>query len=174
MKTHLLALATFLVAGSALASNVNTFPIDPYNSKGQFENIRYMAVDPATTAQTLKPVSPAGDGSEARLSIMNPHASYVNLYVNATYIGDVESLDTAVLNGLKPGVYEVEMVLPNGFSLAWRWSTDPKVAPEPMVPPVRKPRAYTCTSKDAKKKGTAVGYADCDFKLAVPPPEKRF
>ena len=162
MKAYLLPLATLLLAGTALAGNVKTFPLDPYNSKGQFENIRYLVVDPASTAQTLKPITPSGTSSDARLSIMNPHSSYVNLWVNTILIGDIEALDTAVLNGLKPGVYEVEMVLPNGFSQAWRWSTDPNVAPEPMVPASRKPRAYCAKGEN------------CEFKLPVPPPEKRF
>lgn len=139
-----ISLLALLAAPAALASNVQTFPIDPYNSKGLFENVRYIAVDPAEAVKILKPVAPlatpAPAGETATLPIFNGTATFVNLYVNGLRIGDIESLDTVVLKGLTPGVYDVLTVRPNGFREAWKMSTDPKTAPVPIIPaPEMKP-----------------------------------
>jgi len=135
MKLHtLFPLTALLFAGQALAGATTTFPIDAFNSKGQFENIRNLAVDPATAAKALVPaVSAAGDAN-ARLVMRNTTTSAVGLYVAGTRIGDIEPLDTVTLSGLKPGVYDVIMALPNGYRTAYRWSTDPAVAPVAVVP----------------------------------------
>jgi len=143
-RASYLPFITLVFAGTAIASNVNTFPNDPYNSKGQFENVRHLAVDPAAAAKALKPVTPGTGDPSANLVLMNATASFVNLYVNGMRIGDIEPLDTATLGGLQPGAYEVVMVLPNGFRNAWTWSTDPTVPPQPIVPaPAIAPAPFT-------------------------------
>ena len=125
-----------LLAGSAGASNVDTFPEDPYNSRGTIENVRYLAVDPDAAVSKLVPKTPAADSSgKADLVIYNPTYIMVTLYVNGMQIGGIEPLDTAIIHGVKPGVYEVAFSMPNGFVQACRLSTGPDAKPEPILDP---------------------------------------
>ena len=60
--------------------------------------------------------------------------SRVNLYLNGMLLGDLESMDTAILHDMKPGVYDVVMVLPNQLNREFRISTDPAAKPVEVVP----------------------------------------
>ncbi len=136
ISTVTTGLVSAFLALSAMASNVDTFPVDPYNSSGTFENIRYLAVDPDSALKILEPAKPAeSDSATADLIIHNPTYIMATLYVNGLQIGGIEPLDTAILHGVKAGVYEVALALPNGYVDACRLSTGPDAKPEPILDP---------------------------------------
>lgn len=158
---RILTSLAILVFGAVLsapvsASNVDTYPEDPYSSSGRWEHIRTLAVDVDKAIKMLEPVKPLPDSADSEdsvLEIHNPTFTIVYLYLNGLRIGDIEALDTAVLRDLKPGWYEVVMVRPNGFRAAYEMATVPSLEPKPIIPapevssPPERIRQATPTSK---------------------------
>ncbi len=141
----LLAVAA-LAAPPALASNVSTFPNEPYDTAGPIQDFRDLFVDPATFPQTLMPVAPlpvppsgtpAGPhvGPTADLRIPNETLGWVTVTVNGVQVGMLKPMMTGVISGVKPGQYDVTLTMANRFEETRRLTTVATPPPKPEVAP---------------------------------------
>lgn len=120
----------FALLGLAHAATVGTFPTNPSFTSGPFSGLEALVVDPAVTAAELvpdeapMPSSVQRVRSEARppdtaLVFTNPTSTWAWLSVNQHRIGTVAPFATVRLEGLAPGRYRVDLLLPNGFTRAF-------------------------------------------------------
>ena len=129
-----LALAGTLLAAPAYATNTKTFPVNPFYSTGAMENFRELYVDPDKFIGGLEPVAPLeGDAAQAnaQLRIVNDTIGFLVVTVNGVEVGVITAMVEGVLNGVKPGQYEVTVEMPNKLRTTYRLSTTagPKVEP---------------------------------------------
>jgi hypothetical protein len=136
-----LALAAALFTAPAFASNTTTFPSNPYYSTGTMENFRELYVDPDKFVGGLEPVAPLEgevDGP-AQLRIMNDTIGFLIVTVNGVEVGVLTPMIEGVINGVKPGQYEVVIEMPNKLRTTYRLSTT--AAPEAEAAPEAAPAA---------------------------------
>jgi len=130
--------------GLAQATTVGTFPTNPAFTSGPFSGLETLVVDPAVTAAELVP-----DAAPVPLSVQvlrseapppdralvftNPTSTWAWLSVNQRRIGTVAPFATVRLQGLAPGRYRVDLLLPNGFSRAFEVVTHIPAVDEPGV-----------------------------------------
>jgi hypothetical protein len=128
-----LAFACTLLAAPAIASNTKTFPANPYYSTGTMENFRELYVDPDKFVAGLEPAAPL-EGADAQaasqLRIHNDTIGFVVVTVNGVEVGVLTPHIEGVLNGVKPGQYEVTIEMANKLRTTYRLSTS--AAPEPQ------------------------------------------
>jgi hypothetical protein len=131
-----LALACTLLAAPAFATNTQTFPVNPYYSTGTMENFRELYVDPDKFVQGLEPTAPL-EGADAQaasqLRIANDTIGFVVVTVNGVEVGVLTPQIEGVLNGVKPGQYEVTIEMANKLRTTYRLSTTAAPAPQPAA-----------------------------------------
>ncbi|MCB9759645.1 MAG: hypothetical protein H6739_07365 [Alphaproteobacteria bacterium] len=127
MMSPLLLLAA-LIGGPAHADGADGFGIyevNPDLTTGKMAFFRELYVDPETISEALTPKKPlpAEGATPARLELKNGISGWVVVSVNGDKLGVIGPLTTGVIHDVKPGLYEVTMVAPNGFTFTRTVST---------------------------------------------------
>lgn len=130
------------LVGLALATHVTTYDVNVTWTKAPFSGLESLSVDPAAVVKQLEPIKAplpvtveevpnlAIKGDNA-LVFTNPMMSWANLTLNDMPIGEIGPYATMRLEGLKPGVYKVGLLVPT----QWKRDFAVRVGPPPRVAP---------------------------------------
>ena len=140
----LLLLALSAPAFASGDKGFGPFAPNPTYTTGKLEFFLEIYVDPEQVASQIEPTAPpqapgpdpvTGEPAPALhtpisgdLVIKNATQSWVDVKVNGVKVGRIGPLTTAVMHGMRSGVYDVTFTLPNGYS----W-TDSKNTVMPSV-----------------------------------------
>ena len=111
-----------LIASLALATHVETFVVDPAQTKGRFAGLEKVVVDPAATV--VAPVASAPKGhvvnnaarpGESALVFTNPLSAWGWVEINGTRIGTIGPYATMRIEGTTPGWYGIILQADTGY-----------------------------------------------------------
>lgn len=116
--------------GLAYATTAGTFAANPAFTSGPFAGLETLVVDPAVAAAALVPdtapvptsvqvIRSEASPPDTALVFTNPTSTWAWLSVNQHRIGTIGPHATVHLDGVSPGRYRVELLLPNGFVRAF-------------------------------------------------------
>ncbi len=115
-----------MLLGLAHAATGSTFPTNPNVTSGPFSGLESLVVDPVATGAELVPdaslvpravqvMRSEAHPPDAALVFTNPTSTWAWLSVNQHRVGTIGPYATVRLEGLAPGRYRLELLLPNGF-----------------------------------------------------------
>ena len=111
--------------GSALALHVTTYDTNPSYTRTPIGGLESLVVDPAVVGE-LRPLKPPllADGepwkneaksADSALVFTNPADSWAEFSINSVLIGIIGPYATTRIEGLKPGMYQLDIKLPTGL-----------------------------------------------------------